>query len=65
VKTAIAHNPAQLNFETPKNSRSHSIIYQFPKNRKLKPFQNHYQPTHPDLPIFLLISFGNLPFLGV
>ena len=34
-----------LNFGNPKNSRSHPIISQIPKYRRLNPTQNRYQPT--------------------
>jgi len=35
----------ELNFGNPKNSRSHPIILQIPKYRRLNPTQNRYQPT--------------------
>jgi len=41
----IEGKEVKLNFENPKNSRSHPIISQIPKYRRLNPTQNRYQST--------------------
>ncbi len=57
VKKLLGWCPMKLNFRNQKNSRSHPIISQIPKYRRLNPTQNRYQPTPRNILNFAFIPW--------